>query len=57
MIRMLMQAFTKGKQGCHHLIADVGAAENLKDIEVHSKRVPGFILPDSYLLEESPWCL
>ena len=45
--RMLVQAFIKGKQGGHYLIADIGTAEGLKEIGVHSKRVPSFVLPDS----------
>ena len=37
MMRMLIKAFTKGTKGSHYLIADVGTADTLKDIGVHSK--------------------
>ena len=45
-MRTVIQAFTKGQCGSHHLIADVGKIEGLKDIGVHSKRVPAFVLPE-----------
>ena len=51
LMRMLIRAFTRGKHGSHYLIADVGTMDKLKDIGVHSKRVPTFILPDSHLPE------
>jgi hypothetical protein len=34
---------------CSYLIADVGKIEGLKDIGVHSKRVPALVLPDRCL--------
>ena len=37
MMRMLIQAFTKGKHGSHHLIADVGTVDKLKDVGVHRR--------------------
>ncbi len=48
-MRTVIQAFTKGQCGSHYLIADVGKIEGLKDIGVHSKRVPAFVLPDRCL--------
>ncbi len=39
-MRTVIQAFTKGQCGSHYLIADVGKIEGLKDMGVHSKRVP-----------------
>ena len=43
-MRTAIQAFTQGQCGSHYLIADVGKVEGLKDIGMHSKRVPGFVL-------------
>ncbi len=48
-MRTVIQAFTKGQCGSHYLIADVGKIEGLKDVGVHSKRVPTFVLPDRCL--------
>ncbi len=48
-MRTVIEAFTKGQCGSHYLIADVGKIEGLKDIGVHSKRVPAFILPERCL--------
>ena len=48
-MRAVVQAFTKGRHGGFYLIADVGHLEGLKEIGVHSKRVPAFVLPDRYL--------
>ena len=48
-MRTVIQAFTKGQCGSHYLIADVGKIEGLKDIGVHSKRVPAFVLPRQML--------
>jgi len=45
-MRTVIQAFTKGQCGSQCLIADVGKIDRLKDIGVHSKRVPAFVLPD-----------
>ncbi len=39
-MRTVIQAFTKGQCGSHYLIANVGKMEGLKDIGVHSKRIP-----------------
>ena len=49
MMRMLIKEFTKGSKGSHYLIADVGTVDTLKDLGVHSKRVPKFMLPDSHI--------
>ena len=49
MMRMLIKEFTKGSKGSHYLIADVGTVDTLKDLGVHSKRVPKFVLPDSHI--------
>ena len=48
-MRTVIQAFTKGQCSSHYLIADAGKIEGLKDIGVHSKRVPAFVLPDRCL--------
>ena len=40
MMRMLIKQLTKGIQGSHYLIADVGAVDTLKDLGVHSKVYP-----------------
>ncbi len=48
-MRTVIQAFTKGQCGSHYLIADVGKIEGLKDMGVHSKRLPEFVLPDRCL--------
>ena len=48
-MRTVIQAFTKGQCGRHYLIADVGKIEGLKDMGVHSKRLPEFVLPDRCL--------
>ena len=48
-MRAVVQAFTKGRLGSYYLIADVGHLEGLKQLGVHSKRVPAFVLPDRYL--------
>jgi len=48
-MRTVIQAFTKGQCGSHCLIADVGKIAGLKDIGVHSKRVPAFVLPGRLL--------
>ena len=48
-MRTAIQAFTKGQCGSHYLIANVGKIAGLKDISVHSKRVPAFVLPDRCL--------
>ena len=46
---MLIKEFIKGAKGSHYLIADAGTTDTLKDIRVHSKRVPMFVLPDSHI--------
>ena len=47
--RTVIRAVTEGQCDSHYLIADVGKIEGLKDISVHSKRVPAFVLPDRCL--------
>ena len=49
MMRMLIKEFTKGSKGSHYLIADVGTVDTLKNIGVHSKRIPDFVLPDAHI--------
>ena len=56
MMRMLIKEFTKGAKGSHYLIADVGTVDTLKDIGVHSKRVPKFVLPDSHIQHNMESC-
>ena len=48
-MRTVIQAFTKEQCGSHYLIADVGKIDGLKDIGVHSNRVPAFVLSDRCL--------
>ncbi len=48
-MRTVIQAFIKGQFGSHYLIADVAKIEGLKNIRVHGKRVPAFVLPDRFL--------
>ena len=40
---------TTGKYGSYHMIADVGTADTLKDLGVHHKRIPKWVLPDSII--------
>ncbi|DBA94942.1 TPA: hypothetical protein ACH3X1_002468 [Trebouxia sp. C0004] len=47
-MKTVIQAFTKGQCGSHYLIADVEKIEGLKNIGMHSERVPAFVLPDRY---------
>ena len=48
MMRMSVKEFAKGAKGSHYSSHDenVGTMDTLKDIGVHSKRVPKFVLPD-----------
>ena len=48
-VRTVIQAFTRGQCESHYLIADVGKIEDFKDINVHSKTVAAFVLPDRCL--------
>ena len=48
-MRMLIQTCIKCNKGGFYLIADEGRVEGLKEIGVHNKRVPAFVLPDSYI--------
>ena len=48
-MRTVIQAFTTGQWGSHYLIADVGKVKGLKDMGVHSMRVPAFAVPDRCL--------
>ena len=44
---MLISAMIKGNQGGNYIIADVGQEDALKELGVHSTRIPSYILPDS----------
>ena len=48
-MRAVVQAFTKEQLGSFYLMADVGQLEGLKELGVHSNRVPAFVLPGRYL--------
>ena len=48
-VRMLIKSLIKGKQGGNYIVADVGQMEQLKELGVHSKRIPSFVLPDSHM--------
>lgn len=39
----------KGRSGGHYIIADVGQLEGLRELGVHGKRIPAFVLPDGNL--------
>ena len=43
-----IQEVTEGKRGVQYMIADMGTLDKPKEIGVHSKRVPRFVLPDSH---------
>ena len=45
---MLSNAMTKGKRGGDYMTGDFGKVGKLKEIGVHSKKIPSFILPDSH---------
>ena len=45
----MVQAYTKGQLGSFYLIADVGQLQGLRELVVHSKRVPAFVLANSNL--------
>ena len=45
-VRMLISAMIKGSQGGNYIIADVGQEDTLKELGVHSKRIPSYVLPD-----------
>ena len=46
---MLSCAVTKGKHGGDYMIGDFGKLEELKELGIHSKRVPSSVLPDSHV--------
>ena len=46
---MLSNAMTKGKRGGDYMIGDFGKVEKLKEVGVHSKKIPSFILPDPHV--------
>ena len=46
---MLIKSLIKGKQGANYIVAHVGQMETLKELGVHSKRIPPFVLPDSHI--------
>ncbi len=48
-MRTVIQAFTTRECGSHYLIANVERIEGLKDMGMHSKRAPAFVLPDTCL--------
>ena len=55
-MRMLTKEFTKGSKGSHHLIADVGAVDTLKNIGMHSKQIPKFV-PDAHIQHTTKHCI
>ena len=45
-MRKLLKQALSGKHGANYVIADVGTLEGLKQLGVHNKRIPLFILQD-----------
>ena len=50
--RVIINAFNKGNQGSHLLIADVGTRDLLKELGVHYKRIPEWVLPDEAITHQ-----
>ena len=48
-MRKLLKQVLSGKHGAHYVIADVGTLEGLKQLGVHNKRIPSFVLQDDTL--------
>ena len=48
-MRKIIKEVMKGQHGSHFIIADVGQLEGLRQLGVHSKRIPEFVLPDNNL--------
>ena len=48
-MRKLLKQVLNGKHGAHYVIADVGTLEGLKQLGVHNKRIPSFVLQDDTL--------
>ena len=48
--RVIINAFNKETQGSHLLIADVGTQDVLKELGVHYKRIPKWVLPDNAIM-------
>ena len=48
-MRKLLKQVLSGKHGAHYVIADVGTLEGLKQLGVHHKRIPSFVLQDDTL--------
>ena len=49
--RMAITAFTKGTYGSFLLIADVGSEDKMRELGVHSKRIPAWALPNHILAD------
>ena len=47
--RTIINAINKGKHGSFLVSADVGSVAMLADLEVHHKRIPTWVLPNSEL--------
>ena len=48
-MRKVIQEVIRGEYGNYYIIADVGTPDGLKEMGVHSKRIPAFVLPDEYI--------
>ena len=48
-MRKIIKEVMKGQSGSHFIIADVGQLEGLRQLGVHSKRIPEFVLHDRNL--------
>ena len=46
-LRTVLKAINVGDHGSYYMIADIGSAQNTKDLGVHAKRVPTWILPET----------
>lgn len=48
-MRQVIKEIMKGHLGSHYIIADVGHLEGLRQLGVHSKGIPEFVLPNEFL--------
>ena len=48
-LRLALKSIVKGDHGGYYTIADIGRADLIEDMGVSAKRVPSWLLPDSYL--------
>ena len=51
---LLFRSVIKGRQGGSYMIGDFGKIEELKEIGIHSKKIPSFVLPDHIIEVAAP---